>query len=248
MRRLFLTAFAVALPLALAGRAAADDDAKVTITKAIDAHGGKDKLEKFKASKSKGKGVISLFGMDLEFTVETMSQIPDKLKTTIKMEVNGMAFTVEQTVNGDKMSMSLNGMSMEIPDAQKGDLKSAMMQQKILQLTPLLDKGVELKSIPGVKVGDRETVGVSVTGKDVKEVKLYFDKSTHLLAMVERMGTAPMSTDEVKQEIVLSDYKEVQGMKRPTKTVMNNDGKKFMESTVTEQKYLEKLDEKDFSD
>src|SRR5207249_1792438 len=103
-------------------------------------------------------------------------------------------------------------------------------------------------SIAGVKVGDNETVGVSVTGKDVKEVKLYFDKSTHLLAKVERMGTAPMSTDEVKQEIFLSDYKEVQGMKRPTKTVMNNDGKKFMESTVTEQKYLEKLDDKDFSD
>src|SRR5262245_58043059 len=248
MRRLLLTALALTLPLAIASRATADDDPKVTITKAIDAHGGKDKLEKFKASKSKGKGVISLFGMDLEFTVETMSQIPDKLKTTIKMEVNGMAITVEQTVNGDKMSMSLNGMSMEIPDAQKGDLKSAMMQQKILQLTPLLEKDIELKSIPGVKVGDKETVGVAVNSKGTKEVKLYFDKSTHLLAMVERMGTAPMSTDEVKQEIILSDYKEVQGMKRPTKTVMNNDGKKFMESTVSEQKYLEKLDDKDFSD
>ena len=248
MRRLLLTAIAVTLPLAIAGRATADDDPKVTITKAIDAHGGKHKLEKYKASKSKGKGVISLFGMDLEFTVETMSQIPDKLKTTIKMEINGMAITVEQTVNGDKMSMSLNGMSMEIPDAQKGDLKSAMMQQRILQLTPLLDKDIELKSIPGVKVGDKETVGVAVNSKGAKEVKLYFDKSTHLLAMVERMGTAPMSTDEVKQEIILSDYKEVQGMKRPTKTVMNNDGKKFMESTVSEQKYLEKLDDKDFSD
>src|SRR5882724_6155856 len=128
MRRLFLTALAMTLPLALAGRAAGDEpDPKTTITKAIEAHGGKEKLDKLKASKSKGKGVISLFGMDLEFTVDTMSQIPDKLKTTIKMEINGMAVTVEQTVNGDKVSMSLNGMSMEIPDAQKADLKSAMM-------------------------------------------------------------------------------------------------------------------------
>ena len=84
MRRLFLTALAVSLPLALAGRTAGDEpDTKSTITKAIEAHGGQEKLDKFKASKSKGKGVISLLGMDLEFTVDTMSQIPDKLKTTI---------------------------------------------------------------------------------------------------------------------------------------------------------------------
>src|SRR5258706_223613 len=82
--------------------------------------------------------------------------------------------------------------------------------------------------------------------KDIQEGKLHSDKGTYLLAKVERKGTAPMSTDEVKQEIFLSDYKEVQGVKRPTKTVMNNDGKKFMESTVTEQKFLEKLDDKDF--
>src|SRR5438045_412891 len=110
MRRLLLTAVAVSLPLAFAGRVVGDEpDPKSTITKAIEAHGGKEKFEKYKASKSKGKGVISIFGMDIEFTVETMSQMPDKLKTTIKMEVNGMAVTVEQTVNGDKASMSLNG-------------------------------------------------------------------------------------------------------------------------------------------
>src|SRR5262249_17260333 len=226
----------------------ADDDPKATITKAIEAHGGKDKLEKFKASKSSGKGVISVMGMDIEFTADTTSQVPDKLKQIIKMEIMGNAVTFEQVANGDKLKLSFGGMEIPLNDSQKSDLKQAMLQQKIMMFTPLLGNEFTLKSIPGVKVGDKETVGVAVSAKDLKEIKLYFDKSTHLLAKIERVGHAPMSEDEVKQEIILSEYKEVQGMKRPTKSVITNDGKKFMESTVTEQKYLEKLDDKEFSD
>src|SRR5262249_2146891 len=149
---------------------------------------------------------------------------------------------------GDKFKTTVGGMDIPLMDAQKADLKQAMIQSRVMMFTPLLDKEFTLKSIPGVKIGDQETVGVGVTAKDLKEIKLYFDKSNHLLAKIERMGHAPMSEDEVKQELFLTDYKDVQGLKRPTKTVMNNDGKKFMESTVTEQKFLEKLDDKEFSD
>jgi len=249
MRRLLLPALAMGLLVVLAGRSAAQDDAKEIVKKAIAAHGGADKLEKFKGSKSSGKGTIALMGMDLEFTTDVISQYPDKQKTTVKLEVMGNAITILQMINGDKMTLSVNGMAQEIKDAQKDSLKQSIAMQKVTNLVPLLnEKGYELKVIPGVKVGDKETVGLEVKGKDLKDVKVYFDKTTNLIARVEHKGLDPMGTEEINQEVVLSDYKDVQGLKKPMKTIMTHNGNKFMEQTVTKIELSEKIDDKEFAD
>jgi hypothetical protein len=250
MRRLLLPALTMGLLVGLAGRAAAQDDAKELIKKAIAAHGGADKIDKFKGARAAAKGSVSLMGMDLEFTADTISQFPDKQKITIKLDFGGMAATVIQTVNGDKASLSFNGMSMPLPDAQKDSLKQSCAIQKMMNLTPLLsDKGYELKAIPGVKIGDKETVGVEVKGKDLKDpVKVYFDKSTNLIARVEHKGLDPMGMNEINQEITMSDYKDVQGVKKPMKTVVSHDGTKFMEQNVTKLELVEKIDDKEFAD
>ena len=54
--------------LAVGSTLGQDGDAKAVITKAIDAHGGVDALNKYTAGNTKVKGVMSLFGQDLEFT------------------------------------------------------------------------------------------------------------------------------------------------------------------------------------
>ena len=249
MRRALLSALAMGLLVGVAGRSAAQDDAKEIIRKAIAAHGGADKLDKFKASRSSGKGTISIMGMDLEFTADTVSQLPDKQKTTVKLEIMGNAATIVQLVNGDKLSLTVNGMAAPIQDAQKDGLKQALALQKVMLLTPLLsDNSYEIKAIPGVKVGDKETVGVEVKGKDLKDCKLYFDKATNLIARVDHKGPDPTGINEVTQQVVLSDYKDVQGVKKPMKTVMTHDNQKFMEQTVTKMELSEKIDEKEFSD
>src|SRR5258708_4241710 len=107
MRRLLLPALALGLLIVLTGRATAQDDAKEIIKKSIAAQGGAEKIEKFRGSRSSGKGTISLMGMDLEFTADTVSQYPDKQKTTVKLEIMGNAATIVQTVNGDKVSLTL---------------------------------------------------------------------------------------------------------------------------------------------
>jgi len=249
MRRLTFPALALGLMLGLAGRGAAQDDPKEIIKKGIAAMGGAEKLDKFKGSKSSSKGSISIMGLDLEFTADSISQYPDKQKTTIKMDVMGNPVTVVQMVNGDKMSLTVNGMAMQVADAQKAELKRSVEFQKIMNLTPLLKEGYELKPLPGVKVDGKDTVGVQVSNKEITDVKLYFDKSTSLIVKAERKGMDPSGGGgDVLQEMFMSDYKDVQGLKKPMKTLMNNDGKKFMESTTTSTELSEKIDDKEFSD
>jgi hypothetical protein len=51
---------------------------------------------------------------------------------------------------------------------------------------------------------------------------------------------------EVAQEQFPRDYKDQAGTKYPSKSLVNQDGKKFMEIEVTEYKGLEKLDDSVF--
>jgi hypothetical protein len=62
------------------------------------------------------------------------------------------------------------------------------------------------------------------------------------------MGLSPATGQPARQEIIFKDYKDVDGVKRPTRFVMLYDGKKFLEATVVEQHMLEKIDDKEFSD
>src|SRR6188472_1316975 len=57
-----VTAFAVA-----SGPSYAQADAKAIIEKAIAAHGGKELLDKYPASRNKFKGELSILGMDISF-------------------------------------------------------------------------------------------------------------------------------------------------------------------------------------
>ena len=250
MHRYRVSFLVLGLLVGWTARAAAQDDPKEIIKKAIAAHGGAEKLDKFKGSKNSSKGTISIMGLELEFTSDTVSMYPAKQKSTIKMDVMGNAITVVQLIVGDKMSVTLNGMAQEVPDAQKSELKQSIEMQRVMNLTPLLaEKGFEMKSLGDTKVNGKEVVGVSVSSKNLKETKMYFDKSTNLLTKVERMGADPTGGGgEVKQEMFLSDYKDVQGLKKPMKVTMMNDGKKFMDSTVTKQEVLEKVDDKEFAD
>lgn len=229
---------------------AAAEDAKEIVKKAVAAHGGADKINKFKGVRSESKGVISIMGTDFEFTNQSVSQFPDKQKSTIQIEFMGNSITVVQLVNGERVSLTVNGMAQEIPESQKTELREAIQLQKIMNLTSLLEDGrYELKVIPGVKVDDRETVGIAVGGKDLKEVKVFFDKQTYLVAKVERKAHDPsLSGDEVNQETIVSDYKEFNGVKKPMKTVILLDGKKFMEAVNTKVEVVEKIDDKEFND
>jgi hypothetical protein len=244
--------FSVALGCVLmwAVSPAAAQDAKQIVKKAIEAHGGADNLTKYKGVRSESKGVVSLMGADIEFTNQSVSQYPDKQKSTIRIDFMGNEITIVQMIQGDRVGLTVNGMSQEIPEAQKRELRETIEMQKILNLVPLLeDPRYELKTIPGVDVDGRATVGIAVSGKDLKEVKIYFDKETYLIVKSVRKALDPnMSGEEVVQETIVSDYKDFKGVKKPMKTVVLINGNKFMEATNTKVEVLEKIDDKEFSD
>jgi hypothetical protein len=252
MRRTLLPLLSAALLLAPAvATRAADDDVKAILAKAIKAHGGEEALTKFKAGQIKTKGKINLPAVgESDFTEETSYMLPDKFKSTLDLDVANNKVKVVTVANGDKVSINANGNDVPINDNIKKALDDARYVLKSARLANLLkDKDVELAGLGEVKVEDRPAVGVRVSSKGHRDVSLYFDKETHLLAKMEFRAVDPQSGKDITEERIVQEYnkKDKDGFSLPKKILVKHDGEKFMEAEVVEAKLLEKLDDSEFA-
>jgi hypothetical protein len=241
-------AFVVALTFASNGGAA--DDAKAIIEKAVKAHGGDELLGKMKAGQTQNKGKMKLPGVgEVEFTQEVSYLLPDKLKESLNLEIANQKVTVTTIVNGDKVSINANGTEIEINDDIKKALKDALEMMKAARLVSLLkDKEYQLSVIGESKVEGKPAVGIHIEAKGKKDINLFFNKETGLLAKVEFRSVSPATQKEVTEERIILEYqqKDKNSPPMPKKIVVKHDGEQFMEAEVIEVKLLETIDESEF--
>lgn len=253
MRRLF---FGLVVALSSAGLAAADDKAEAIVKKGIEAHGGADALNKYKAGRFKMNGEISILGMDLEFTGDVAYSLPDRYRMEMTTEIMGMKMVIRQMVKGETIKSTVNVGGMDVPspggELEKEELKMAAVIQEAEQLTPLLDaKKFTIKAADDDDVDGKKAAVVVVTPKAIdKELKLYFDKKTGMLVKSTHkgVGTGEGGTPVgVMEDTFYQDYKKVKGVQVPSKLVVNHDGKKFLTISLSDYELLEKLGDKDFA-
>jgi hypothetical protein len=241
------SALFVALALAPAARAA-DDDPKVIVAKAIKAHGGEEFLTRHKAATLKSRGKINIAGAgEFEFTQDTAYMLPDKYRDGIDFTVMNMEVKVRTWVNGDKIVLELNGKDFEGGDRVKKAIQEVGHVLEVARLVPLKDKAYELSLVGEDKVEGKKAVGVRVSKKGQKDVSLYFDRETGLLAKMEYRGAEPGTDNEVNEERIVKEYEmNADGIPVAKKVLIKHDGKTFLDAEVTEHKFFEKLDDAEF--
>jgi hypothetical protein len=249
MRKIFWASLGICLVLGAVASVRADDkdDVKAVIDKAIKARGGEEKLAKYKAFTIKSKGKINLMGNEIEFTNETAVQIPDKMRSYVEGEFGGVKFTRIQVVNGNKGWLSQMGNTEEMNEEQLNAAKEEQHAGRVVTLVPLKDPAFTLAPLGEVKVGDRPAVGVKVSHKGQKDINLYFDKEKGLLLKTQRRVKDMMTGQELDQETLFSNYKEVDGVQHPMKQTIKRDGNDFLTIEISEYKSHDKLDDKLFS-
>ncbi len=252
-RSLFPSLLALGAVLFLTAGARADDTVQAILEKAIKAQGGMEKLAKPRASHSKIKGTVEAMGLTITITGENYVQSPGRIKTVMDFEVNNMKGGIVQVFGKDGAWVQVNfGGNSQTIDLKKdfGDaIKDALYAERVRQLVPLVknkDKEFELSPLGEAKVNDKPAVGVHVESKGHKPVNLFFDKESGLLVKTEGRAMG-IDQQESNQETILSDYKAVDGVKVPMKTVVLHDGKKVTEIEVTEVEFLDKLDDSEFA-
>jgi len=159
----------------------------------------------------------------------------------------GQKVTQTTVFDGTNGWVNVNGMNIDLDEKLMAELKEASYLLQIGRLAGLKGKGFELSLLGESKVNDRPAVGVKVASKGHRDINLYFDKETGLVAKMEHRALDAMTMQEVTQERIILEYQDTEGQKMPKKVLVNRDGKKFMELEVTEIKFPDKIDDSEFA-
>jgi hypothetical protein len=248
MRTLTISTGIVVLVLGGAGGVSAQEDAaRAILERAVKAHGGAEVLARLKAERIKFKGSLVLRGHNVPFTDETTVQLPSQYKHVIETNDGVDKHTILQVVNGDKVYIAIDDKALPTDAALRSEIRTGIELRRAQRLLPLLeDKSYQLAVLDELKVNDRPAVGVRVTGRGRKEMRLYFDKEHGLLVRAE-FPLDDGKGKEVRQHFFFGDYKDIDGYRRYTKVKAYRDGKQIMEAELLDAKTFDKIDESEFA-
>jgi hypothetical protein len=223
-------------------QAADPDEARKTVERAIQALGGEEKLARHKAMTWKANGVFHAFGAALPYTCNYFFQVPDDIRFEMTFEMGGQKIELVVTSNGEKGWEKGMVQVREMAKEKFAEFKHETYLFWVLTLVPLRDPAFALSALGESKFNDRAVVGVKVSRKDHRDVLLYFDKETGLMAKCETRVFDEFSGKEVVQESAVSDYKDLDGIKCFLKLTIKRAGNLFLQEELSEQKRHEKLD------
>jgi hypothetical protein len=222
---------------------AQDAECRAIVEKAIKAHGVEKAAKSLKAIHAKGKGVVNVQNMDLDFTIELFSNIPNQSKVALTLTIMNMKIDIVQVNDGDKGWASFNGQVKDLNDDQLREAKEKKYIESVTGLGALKDKVYQLSPLGESKVDDRPVVGIQVSQKDKGDVNLFFDKQTHMLLKSQYRYFHADSGQEVDEEKFIQEYKEVvPGLKTAVKMTIKKDGVKSVELELTEFQAVEPHD------
>lgn len=221
------------------GTLSADEQSELRaiIVRGIEAHGGEAKLTKLPAESWKENGVYHGSGNAFPYNATVSVHFPLRLK----MDVENV-YTV--SVDGEKGWFLAGGNVNDLPKERLDEQKELLYADWLTTLVPLKEKEFMLVALGESMVEGKPAVGVRVSRKDHRDVNLYFDKGNGLLSKSStRVRSREQGDQEVTQDKHYLEYADIQGTKVAVKLVIKRDGALYLESTRSEVKRLEKLDD-----
>jgi hypothetical protein len=248
MRKLFLAAVAAGLMLTGPGRAAAQDNARAIVARAVQAYGGEARLARLRCARLTTRGTLQLAGAPAGFAAETSVELPGRIKNVLHCELQGQTHTVSQVIDGERVAVVVDGEVQKVKEQAEAELRELLYAEQVQTLLPLLrDPSYRLTPAGEEEVNRRPAVGIHVASPGHKDMTLHFDRETGLLVKARRRSLDPATLKDVLQEEYYGDYRATDGLQRPWKVVVFKDGRKFMEGEVVTIKYLDKLDDSLFA-
>jgi hypothetical protein len=241
-----LAALGLLCVLALLGRADESDTAAI-IDKAVKAHFPKGLDMTQLGVRTKTKGTLHILGMDLDFTQNLSMQMPTKFKDVMELTVMNMNVTVISVYNGKDAWIRSGDTDVPINDDILAEFKDAAYTIGLVQGMFLKDKALKLSSLGEMQIKGKPALGVLVSREGKKDINLYFDKTTGLMAKFEMRKRDLMSGQEVTEERFILEYQDVADRKVAKKVEVLRDGKALLEAEVLEVQMTEKLDDSEFA-
>jgi len=203
----------------LVGAAASAQTADDIIEKGIVAGGGREALAKVTSRVTTGTMTVTTPGGDVAGTIEVVNQAPNKTQTIITLDLSAMGagkMTIDQRFDGTNGYAS-NSMQGETPVTSS----QIDTQRNAIFPSPFLDykeRGTKIELTGKEKMGDTDAYLLLVTPAKGPTSRLWMDATTYLpVKTTTTVETAEVGT--VEQTMVMSDFRQVDGITMPFKFV-----------------------------
>lgn len=203
---------------------AATQTADEVIEKHLAAMGGREALGKLTSRKSTGTFTLTLPNGELTGPIEVYAKLPNKTRAYIVLDLTPMGMsenmTIDQKFDGTT-GWTLNSVQGDNPITgnQLDNMKNSIFPNPLLNYKAT---GTTVELLPNETVAGKAAIVLRVTPKAGSVSKLYLDPTTYLpfrsTATIE-LTPPGGGVQKVEQIAEASDYRKVDGLMLPFKTV-----------------------------
>ncbi len=200
--------------------------AKEILAAAVDAHGGLEKLQAVKNIVMEGHATAnSPAGPEIEGT--SYYVYPDKFRQDLKMPQGETAYVFDGTSGFVLMPMGVQ----PIPPQMADTFKDAVFREPLWLLTNLSQNDIPIQYAGTEDVQGKPASILLIPQPSGEMMKLFVSEDTHYIVKIAYPDSSQGIT--VNRETLLSDYRDVDGVKVAYHAVQNIEGQLFSESRVT---------------
>lgn len=196
---------------------------KELLAKVIKAYGGKELMQKNKSRIEEYSIALTLPQGEFSMDGKTYTIYPDKYR----MDMNSMMGSMVRVYNGDTGWAEMGGNSVEMSSE---DIKEAKKERskEITWISENADK-LTVYTAGEDTIDQRKIVKLVVKNGEEYIATFSIDSETFLILKRSYMGRDAMSGAPSEQEVFSYDFKTIEGMPIPFKTIIKQGGKQIME-------------------
>jgi hypothetical protein len=220
-------------------------DGSVTLAQSIAAHGGAAAIERARTGTIAAHGqVADRMGLKFPVTIEEAFQAPNLYKRLITTkDWDGKKLTIGILAPDGKRWRQAEVGGVEVVDADTGEEQALL--NFLQELLRIQSRKVALTALPVEDVQGRPALGFEPTLGESTEPSLYFDRETKLCVKVKRKLVDAAEKKGVL-ELVLTNYRDIDGVQVPMKVITFVDGKLYQEVQLDKVQFVDRLPDETF--
>lgn len=221
MKRHFLALLLSLVVAPVLAMHATSQTADEVVEKHLAAMGGREAIGKITTRKSTGTMTVSTPNGDISGPAEIYSKTPNKARLYVVMDLSAMGvnekMTLEQKFDGTTgwLLNTLQG-DRQITGNQLDNMKNADFPNPLLNYK---SNGTKVEVLPSETVAGKAAIVLRITPKAGSVSKLFLDPTTYLAMRSTSTVNLPEMGGDIEQAAEASDYRTVDGVKIPFKTV-----------------------------
>ncbi len=211
--------------------------AQKMLMKSVEAAGGIEIIRTIDNFSIKTRNILEQPQTKTELIVTEIAWLPDKTKQIMKLPAGERI----QVLHGDSGWKQVGKKISDLTQAETREMKKGLFRDTINLFKKSDNKELTIQYFGEEIIGEKTNFVLKINDNSGEFFNLYIDSETFLIAKKSYHGSSEVGLATLEE--IYSDYREVDGIKIPFKTIVRANGRRFIDSEVIEAKFNLKLDE-----